>query len=104
MFVCPICKKEFETLKEYATHINGEQDKSENEAKIRAEKEREAKLQDKENQINELYEKLRTLVKEFNSIEGNPKTYIISMYNKQNKQKKENGKDLVDLLMESLGW
>lgn len=101
MFVCPICKKEFKTLKDYAAHINGEQDKSENEAKMRAEKEREAKLQDKEKQINELYEKLRALIKDFNSTEGNPKTYIISMYSKQ---KKENDKDFIDLFMESLGW
>ena len=102
MFVCPICKKDFKTLKEYATHINGEQDKSESEAKMRAEKEREEKLRDKENQIKELYEKLKTSIKEYNSIEDGSKIYLLSMYSRE-KQKSEDKKDFFDLFMNALG-
>lgn len=70
MFECPICKKDFKTLKDYAAHINSEQKKSEAENAERIKKEREQERMTKEAQIKECYANLKNLIKEYNQMEG----------------------------------
>lgn len=62
MFVCPICKKQFENLDDYAKHISGE-NATDKKAKQQAADDEKKKLADK---IEAKYSELKKLIAEFN--------------------------------------
>lgn len=81
MFICPICKKEFETLDEFSKHIGAENETD----KKDKEKAKTELILAKEKKIRETYDFLKKLVDEYNKM-SEDKTCVTSLSFRQNSQ------------------
>lgn len=96
-YICPVCKKSVDSLTELSNCIN-KHEKEEIEAKKVAKTQ---ELTEKEKKIDETYELLKRLIKEYNDI-SDSKTIVSTMTklgaNKSNKKLSSAEKDFFDTL------